>query len=194
MGAAVGAGVGFAIGLGEIIAGVESPENEAKRLVKQIYGVKIDDGVARQIVAIAQQKYGNHVSMAVRAPEVRQLILLYSEATGQKMPLSSTTPRAASLVEQGGKLFQAPTYQDGTAYTFKSNLPVAGGYATGSYPSPSSVVLNLNGQSAADLLEGRIANTVNPSYVQDQFSQASNSSYGRLSNSAMMQQPNLIVS
>ena len=194
IGAAIGAGVGLGIGVGEQLAGVESPENEAKRLAKQIYGVKIDDGLARQIAAIAKQKYGNHVSMAVRAPEVRQLILLYSEATGQKMPLDSTTPRAASLVEQGGKLFQAPTYQDGTAYTFKSSLPVAGGYAIGNYPSPSSVVLNVNGQSAADLLEGRIANTVNPSYVQDQWSQSSKSSYGRLNNSAMMQQPNLIVS
>jgi hypothetical protein len=41
--------------------------------------------------------------VAVRSPSVRQLVMLYSEATGQKMPLSATTPYAGSLVEQGGR-------------------------------------------------------------------------------------------
>jgi hypothetical protein len=39
--------------------------------------------------------------------------MLYSEATGQKMPMSATTPYAGSLVEQGGKLYQQATFQDG---------------------------------------------------------------------------------
>jgi hypothetical protein len=193
IGAAIGAAVGLGIGVGEQLAGVESPTNEAKRLVKQIYSVSIDTATAKQIVSIAQQKYAGHVSLAVRDPDIRKMIMLYSEATGQKMPLDSTTPRSASLVEQAGKLFQSPTYQDGTAYTFRSSLPVAGGYATANYPSPSSLVLHLDGRSAADLLEGRIANTVTPSYVQDQWSQAANSSNGRLANSALIQQPGLIV-
>lgn len=187
MGAAIGAGVGFTIGLGEKLAGVESPQHEAERLAKQIYGVTINSQTADSIVSIAQQKYGGHVSLAERAPEVRQMILLYSEATGQHMPLSAAQPYGASLVESGGKLYQQATYQDGQAYTWKSSLPTLGGYATQNYPS--SVVLNVNGQSAADLLEGRIANTVTPSYVQDQFSQAADASYGRLSNSAMLQAP-----
>jgi hypothetical protein len=194
IGAAIGAGVGLGIGVGEQLAGVESPENEAKRLIKQIYSVNIDTNMAKQVVAVAQQKYGGHVSVAVRDPEVRKMILLYSQATGQKMPLDSVTPRSASLVQQGGSLMQAPTYQDGTAYAFKSSLPVAGGYSTGTYPSgPSSVQLIVGAGSAADLFDGRIANTVTPSYVQDQYSQAQNSSYGRLSNSAMIQQPGLVI-
>lgn len=195
MGAAIGAAAGFAVGGIEKLAGMESPENEAKRLTKQIYGVSIDMGTAHQIVSIADQKYGKHVSLAERSPEVRQLVMLYSEATGQKMPQSATTPHGASLVEQGGKLYQAATYQDGRAYTFQSNLPVAGGYSTGTYPSgPTSVQLIVGAGSAADLFDGRIAQTVTPSYVQDQWSQASGSSYGRLANSAMLQQPGLITS
>src|SRR5580700_4282429 len=38
------------------------------------------------------------IAVAVRSPSVRQLVMLYSEATGQKMPLSATTPYAGSLV------------------------------------------------------------------------------------------------
>lgn len=194
LGAAIGAGVGAAVGLGEKLAGVESPTNEAKRLVKSIYSISIDTNTAKQIVSIAQQKYAGHVSVAVRDPDVRKMLMLYSQATGQKMPLSAGTPRAGSLSEQGGKLYQDPGYVNGQAYTFQSNLPVAGGYATGTYPTPSSISLNINGQSAADLLEGRIANTVTPGFVQDQWATASAYSNGRLQNSASIQQPGLTVS
>jgi hypothetical protein len=44
--------------------------------------------MARQVAGIAQQKYAGHVSIAVRDPDVRKM-LLYSEITGQKMPLSA---------------------------------------------------------------------------------------------------------
>jgi hypothetical protein len=194
MGAAIGASIGLEVGVAEKLAGVETPENEAKRLVKQLYSINIDNSMAKQIAGIARQKYAGHVSIAVRDPDVRKMLMLYSEATGQKMPLSATTPQSASLAETGGKLYQQATYVNGTPYTFQSNLPVLGGYATGNYPSsPSSVVLNVNGQSAADLLEGRIANTVTPGYVQDAWSSAGAASDGRLQNSAMIQQPGLVI-
>ena len=193
-GAAVGASLGLEIGLAEKLFGVESPENEAKRLVKRLYSINIDNAMAKQIVAIAQQKYAGHVSVAVRDPDVRKMLMLYSEGTGQKMPLSATTPQSASLVELGGRLYQQATYVNGAPYAFQSNLPVLGGYATGTYPSsPSTVVLNVNGQSAADLLEGRIANTVTPGYVQSQWSSATAGSDGRLANSAVLQQPGLVI-
>lgn len=70
----VGAGTGFLAGLGEKAFGVESPENEAKRLVKQLYSISIDNSMAKQIAVIAQQKYAGHVSIAVRDPDVRKLL------------------------------------------------------------------------------------------------------------------------
>jgi len=33
-------------------------------------------------------------------------LVLCSEATGQKMPLSAATPQSASLAEMGGRLYQ----------------------------------------------------------------------------------------
>ncbi|MDP9112703.1 MAG: hypothetical protein M3O20_03365 [Acidobacteriota bacterium] len=80
--AAVGAAVGAAIGLGEMLAGVESPENKAIRIVKETYRIDINKQMARQIVQIAVSKYGKNVNLAVRSPEVRQMLELYSAGTG----------------------------------------------------------------------------------------------------------------
>jgi hypothetical protein len=204
LGAVIGAGVGFGIGLGEKLFGVESKENEAKRLVKDMYHVSIDNAMATQIVGLAKSKYAGHVSIAVRDPDVRKMLELYAAGTGQQSPLSSTTPRSGSLVETGGKLYQEAGYQYGHAYSFQSPYSVLGGVPSGQWPGqsaspapsqgPSTVVLSLNGQSAADLLEGRIANTVDPAFVQDRWSSAANGSNGRTQNSALIQQPGLIVS
>ena len=66
--------------------GVESPENEAKRL---------------QIAGIAQRQYPGHVSIAVGDPNVRKMLMPYSESTRQKMPLSATTRGDRSLEQLG---------------------------------------------------------------------------------------------
>ena len=60
LGAAIGGGIGLLAGIGEKLAGVETPVNEAKRLVKQQYGISIDTAMANQIVSLAQQKYASH--------------------------------------------------------------------------------------------------------------------------------------
>ncbi|MGD0778586.1 MAG: hypothetical protein ABSC05_37880, partial [Candidatus Solibacter sp.] len=191
LGAAIGGAVGAGIGIGEKIAGVESKENEAKRLVKQIYGVSIDAAMAKQIVDIAKQKYSGHVSMAVRDPDVRKTIELYAAASGQRMPLSATTPHGASLVEQGGNLYQAPTYLFGNPNVYQSSLPTAGGQPAGQYPGPMSLQVNVSGQGAAQFVAGQV---VTPEFVQSQWSSAAASSNGRVSNSAWMQQPGLVIS
>jgi hypothetical protein len=192
LGAAIGAGAGFLAGLGEKLFGVESPENEAKRLVKQLYSINIDNSMARQIAGIAQQKYAGHVSIAVRDPDVRKMLQLYAEGTGQKFPLSATTPVGGSLVEQGGRLYQQASYVNGVPYSFQSSLPVLGGLGAGNvYPNPGGPVtsggggvnlaLNINGQP------------ITPEFVTDQAMAAQGSSYYRTQQSANMQVPGLMV-
>ena len=126
LGALIGGIAGFAAGVGEKLAGMESQEAEAKRLVKQIYGLTIDSSMAKQIVDMAKQKYGNSVSMAVRSSEVRQLLQLYADSTGQKSSMFTDQVRPASLVESGGALYQTATYRNGTPYTYGSYLPTLG--------------------------------------------------------------------
>ena len=126
LGAAIGAGAGALAGIGEKIAGVETPEAEAKRLIKQIYSLTINDNTAKQIASIAREKFGNTISVAVRSPEVRQLLQLYAESTGQKSGLFLQNPQQANLVQAGGQLNQSAVYNNGTPYTYASNLPVMG--------------------------------------------------------------------
>jgi hypothetical protein len=126
LGALIGGAAGALIGIGEKIAGVETPENEAKRLVKQIYSLNIDNATAKQIAAIAKQSYAGHVSSAVRSPEVRQLLQLVAESTGQKSNLFLNDPHGVNLTQSGGVLNQSAFYNSGTPYTYSSNLSVLG--------------------------------------------------------------------
>jgi hypothetical protein len=127
--------------------------------------------------------------------------MLYSEATGQKMPMSATTPYAGSLVEQGGKLYQQASYQDGQAHVYASNIPTLGGIAAGTYPTPGGpntaggsgatyLSLNISGNDAANFMTGQF---VTPQFVTDQAMAAQYSSYGRTQQSANMQLPGLTV-
>jgi hypothetical protein len=203
LGALIGGAAGFGIGMGEMIAGAKSPQREAHDDIKSIYGVDIpqNSGTIKQVVQIAQSQFGGQIAVAVRSPSVRQLVMLYSEATGQKMPMSATTPYAGSLVEQGGKLYQLASYQDGQAHAYASNIPTLGGIATGTYPTPGGpntaggtgatyLSLNISGNDAANFMTGQF---VTPQFVTDQAMAAQYSSYGRTQQSANMQLPGLTV-
>jgi len=114
----IGAAAGFTAGTVEKLLDIKSPPRKAHDDIKSIYGVDIpqNSGTIKQVVQIAQSQFGGDIAVPVRSPSVRQLVMLYSEATGQKMPLSATTPYARSLVEQGGNLYQQASYQDGQAH------------------------------------------------------------------------------
>jgi hypothetical protein len=174
------------------LSGYEDPVVHTKELVKQLYTIDVNTQTAQQIIQVAKQKYNNHISLAVRDPDVRKMLMLYSQATGQHMPPSAANPQAASIAEVGGRLFQQATYQNGTPYTFQSNLPVEGGYATGTYPNPGAMSLQLHiaGQGAAQFVAGQV---VTPEFVQSQWSSAGAASNGRVANSAMMQAPGLVI-
>ena len=107
--------------------------------------------------------------------------------------LPTRAAQSASLAKVGGKLFQQTTYVNGNPYAFQSNLPVLGGYATGTYPSPGPMMLqvNVSGQGAAQFVAGQV---VTPDFVQSRWTSAAAGSNGRLQNSALIQQPGLVIS
>ena len=196
VGSLIGAGIGaVAGGLASAFSalfGVESPEHEAVRLVGSIYHVGIDTAMGKQIAGIAQQKYAGHVSMAVRDPDVIKSIMLFAQGTAQGSgPLMSSQPRAGNLMESGGGLYQAPTYVNGTPYTFASNLPTAGGYGGGNLPGPTYIAMHVDGQGLAPFMTGQY---VTPSFVQNQWAAAGANSDGRMGNSALLNDPGLVLS
>jgi hypothetical protein len=154
-GAAIGAAAGFGVGIGEKLAGVESDENKAKRLVKQIYRLSIDNKLAAQIAGIAKSSYGDDVGMAVRSEQVQKLLRLWAESMGNQTALVNLSPHSASLIEAGGKLNQGAVYDNGTAYTYGSAFPTYGGVATQNLPTASPYAggptVVLNAQQTVDL-------------------------------------------
>ena len=200
VGTAIGAGIGAAAGA--LASGIEaavgdiSPRTKAKRYVQSIYHVSISNGMADQIASLAQSKYGNNVQIAVMSPEVRQMLGLYAAGTGQasRMPQDALAPHGASLVESGGGLFQAPSYQYGNAYAYHSNLPIFGGnQGVGVLPNPGGSLqlsLNVQGQDVSSFMTGQV---VTPSYVAASQLSAYNASNGRVASSLMVNEPGTIV-
>ena len=157
IGAVIGGIVGAGIGLGEKIAGVETPERQAARQIKAIWGLNIESNstTIAQIVAMAKQNYGGNVSMAVRSPQVRELLQLYAESTGQRSSaLTAYQVHSASLAQSGGSLYQTATYQNGTPYTYASSLPTlgpSGSVLPTSSPMGGPVTVNLSREQTVDL-------------------------------------------
>ena len=88
----------------------------------------------QQIVDIAKSAFGGNLDLAIRSPQIRDLIQLYAMSTGQKptgMP-GAVTP--LSLVETGGGLYQTSQYQNGQPLAGLAGLPsldsVGGGVAS----------------------------------------------------------------
>jgi hypothetical protein len=194
LGAGIGAAAGFGIGFGEKLFGVETPESHAAKLIKQVYGVDIpkNSGTVKQVVAIAQQQFGGEISVAVRSPSVRQLVMLYSEATGQKMPLSAATPYGGSLAEVGGNLYQQASFQNNQWHSYQSGIPTLGGIATSPYPTPG--VLPAGGMGGTTIALNINGTPITPEFVMDQSMAAQGGSYGRTQQAANMQVPGLMVS
>jgi hypothetical protein len=193
LGAAIGGVAGLGIGLGEMAAGVQSPEAKVVKDVQSVYGVSLplNSGTVKQVVQIAQSQYGGDIAVAVRSPSVRQIIMLYSEATGQKMPLSASTPYAGSLVEQGGNLYQQASFQNNAWHTYASNIPTLAGITSAPYPTQAGP--NTSGGTGVNLALNINGTAITSQYVMDQSVAAQDSSYGRTQQAANLQVPGLMV-
>jgi hypothetical protein len=197
LGAAIGAGIGFLASLGRTLFGGKNDVDETRDRIKKIYGVDIaDKGVLNQIVKMAKSGFGGSIDTAIRSPEVRKLIEEYAMATGQKYTGPSASPQSATLAQSGGSLYQAPTYQGGTPLpSLGGSLPTLGGVTSTSAGAVTigNLSLSVNGQSAADALEGRVASVVTPSYVASASMQAQAANNGRLATAAMQLQPSTLL-
>ncbi len=198
LGAAIGAAAGFGIGLGEKLAGVESQRNEAIRLVRQIYALNINNGTADQIVALAKQKYGNAVSVAVRSPDVRQLLQLYAESTGQKSNLFLNDPHGANLVQANGLLQQSAVYNNGTAYTYASSLSTfgtAGATIPTGNPFAGPVTVMVSPEATTNLWTTGVAQGIagSPRQVASANVNGGTSSSARINGATMMLSPGVVA-
>jgi hypothetical protein len=200
LGAAIGAGVGFLASLGRTLFGGDDDATHASKLIKQRYGVDIPKGsdTIRQILAMAKQNFGGAISVAIYSPQVREIVQLYADSTGQKSGLWADTVHSASLTETGGNLYQSATYRNGTPYTYASPLPTLGP-SGGTIPTanpmhgaaPTYLSVHLDGQSAAQFMTGQY---VTPGLVGQQSLAAAQRSSFRIGQAGAMFAPGAVTS
>lgn len=212
IGTALGAAIGaLAGGVASLIRGfVKSAEDQVIAKVKAAYnGLTIDRSYAHTLVAIAKQSFGGNLDVAIRAPQIKEMLELYAMATGFQFPTQARL-RSVSLVESRGGLFQNPIFENGRGLSFGGSLPVFGGSATSLIPTnpkgittqPSAppivveAVLNLNPQQTMDVFEGRTVRVImeNPRAVAAAATEANRQNFGRLNNLALQLAPGSLTS
>ena len=175
---------------------VKGAAEKAKEKIKALYGVDISDkGVLQQIVDMTKSGFGGNLDMAIRSPQIRDLIQLYAMTTGQKTTGMPGTVTPLSLVETGGSLFQSPQYNNGTP------LPALGWPARDStrsaaaLPSGGGLVIQLDGPATTALLQGQAVQAIadNPRLVQSATMAATKSNANRRELTSLQLSPGTLV-
>jgi hypothetical protein len=126
LGAAIGGIAGAVAGIVRLF--VKGAADKAKEKIKALYGVDIaDKGVLKQIVDMTKSEFGGNIDMAIRSPQIRDLIQLYAMTTGQKTTGMPGTVTPLSLVETGGSLRHQPevfTRSDRRGHRWPIHRPV----------------------------------------------------------------------
>ena len=195
LGAAIGAAAGLVAGIVRLF--VKGAEEKAKAKIKALYGVDISDkGILKQIVDTAKSAYGGNLDLAIRSPQIRDLIQLYAMTTGQKPTGMPGTVTPLSLVETGGSLFQSPSYNNGSPLPGLSGLPSLDKIGGGTPSSAGPTVINITVPGAKEFFEKETVRVVveNPRAVQTAAMTATKANAGRREMTGLQLSPGLIVS
>jgi len=156
---AAAAGIGAVVGLIGIFK--KSADQKVREKVKQVYGVDVTEkNIRDQIVDLAKSKYGGNLDVAVRSPEVMELVRLYSMATGK----SNSLPRPmypVTFQQSSAGLQLQPTYQGGTLVSSPYTGPTTSQWAQ------TATYIQLDPRQANNLLEGQVVQIIgnNPETV-----------------------------
>jgi hypothetical protein len=185
-GALIGAGIGAAFGLASLFR--ESPEEKMAKKVKKTYGITISKDFARQLVALAQQSFGNNFEMAIRSRQAVDLIELYAMSTGQQAKNIPGKATPTTLVQSGGVWSQ----QTSSGFTA---MPSASFASPGGSVAGGNIYLQLDGPSTVSLLRGETVATIqeNPRAVQSSVLKAQRSNYGRREATALQLRPGTLT-
>ena len=185
IGAVVGAGVGFVAGL--IRLGRKSAAEKTIEKVRKAYGITIDKNLAGVLVKLAKESYGGNIDIAIRSPQAREMIQLYSISTGQN-PTGMPRPMYGVTWEQsGGGLALQPVYSNGQIVA----NPYTGQTTTQwSAPQPN-VFVQLDPAQANTLLEGRVVQVIesNPGAVSNAATKATEGGTNRNAGRAALMEP-----
>jgi hypothetical protein len=195
VGAAIGAAVGFTAGIVRLF--VKGAQEKARAKVKAAYGVDISDKeLLKQIVDTAKQAYGGDLDLAIRSTQIRELVMTYAMMTGQKTSGIPTAPRAISMVQSGGSLYESAGYVNGAAQSSISGLSTFDRIGSGVPSHVSPMVIRLDGPATTALLRGEAVQAIadNPRAVQSASMAATKSNAGRREMIALQLSPGTLTS
>ena len=175
---------------------IKGATEKTKDKIKALYGVDIaDKGVLKQIVDMTKSEFGGNIDMAIRSPQIRDLIQLYAMTTGQKTTGMPGTVTPLSLVETGGSLFQSPQYNNGTPLPALGGLPGLDRIGAGT-PSGGGLVIQLDGPATTALLQGQAVQAIadNPRLVQNATMAATKSNANRRELTSLQLSPGTLTS
>jgi hypothetical protein len=171
---------------------------EVHRKGSQLYSLNIDKNLATQIVATAKQSFGGNLDVAIRSPQVRDLLQLYAMSTGQKFAGAPTSAQSLSLVQSGGQLFQAPTFTNGSAGDGLGGvIPSLGGTTPAGQQSAGVTIIQITVPGAKQFFQEETLNVVANSdgrAVQTASISGSKASSGRRESAALTLSPGLLTS
>jgi hypothetical protein len=155
-----------------------------------------DKGVLKQIADTVKSAYGGNIDLAIRSPQIRDLIQLYAMTTGQKATNMPGQVRPMSLIETGGSLFQAPSYSNGTPLPTLGGLPSLDRIGAGAPSTAQPLVIQLDGPATTALLRGEAVQAIvdNPRAVQSASLNATKSNAGRRELTSLQLSPGTLVS
>jgi hypothetical protein len=182
IGAAIGAGVGAVAGLFRMF--VKSAKEKAREKIKATYGIDIrETNILSEIVNIAKQGFGGNLDLAIRSPQIRDLVELYALSTGQSTAGLPATMRPVSMLQQGGSLFQ-----QSAAFALDR-------IGTGSPSGGAPIVINISVPGAKEFFEKETVRIVvdNPRAVQSATMSAMRANAGRRESAALQLSPGLIT-
>jgi len=200
-GGPVGAAIGAIAGAiaGTIRLFVKGAQEKAREKIKAIYGVAISDkAILRQIVDTAKQGFGGNLDVAIRSPQIRDLIELYAMATGQRVSGMPATSRPVTLVESGGSLYQQPGFSNASPLPSLGGLPTIGldRISAGTPQNAGPIVIQLDGPATTALLQGEAVQAIanNPRLVQGATMTATRANAGRREMLSLQLSPGTLTS
>ena len=188
VGAAIGAAVGAAAGFIRLF--IHGAIDKCIDKIKSLYGLSISKDFASRIVDTAKQNFGGDLELAIRSPQVRDLLELYAMSTGQKWAGAPSAPTPVSLYQSSGSVFQVPAYRNGVP-----GPSLGGSIPSITMPSSSSgqmnVTLQLDPDATRQVLQGQAAEVIsnNPRLVQSATVSATQQSSGRREMAALTLSP-----
>lgn len=144
IGAGVGAAVGAVAGTLRLTGLWTSKAEQIVAQIKQVYHLDVDKNFAiNNILPIVQQQFGGSISLAIRSPQVRQLLELYGQVHAQNTAGIVNHTVEASFANQGGKLTALPSYINGQA-TFAGQNTIPSSVASQTFFNGQQVAANFN--------------------------------------------------